>query len=71
MSRSVKGFTITLEKDINEETIEAVVSAISMFKGVSSVKPVMSDVDDHINRQQIKCEYRNKFLEFYKKELKD
>ena len=35
MSGAIKGFTITLEKDMHEDGVDAVVSAISMFKGGS------------------------------------
>ncbi len=71
MSRKIKGFTITLEEDISEEGIESVVSAIGMFKGVASVKPIESDYNDQMNRETIRYEFRSKFIAFYNDELKD
>jgi len=40
MTTRLKGFTITLEKDIREDDVEILIQTLKMIKGVVSVKPI-------------------------------
>ena len=71
MGKATKGFVITLEEDIKEEVVDSLVSAISLIRGIASVKPIESDYNDQMNRETIRYEFRSKFIEFYNDELKD
>ena len=69
MTNRIKGFTITLEKDIREDDIQPILDAIQMIKGVASVTSKVSDSVDHMARERVKSELRDKFYNFIQKEL--
>lgn len=64
MTERVKGFTVTLDKDIRVDDIEYVINAIKMIKHVSNVEPVISSPDDHIIENRVRAELRDKFYSF-------
>ena len=70
MTTRLKGFTITLEKDIREDDVEILIQTLKMIKGVVSVKPIESDVTDLMARERVKSEIRDKFWKFYDENLK-
>lgn len=70
MTDRVKGFTVTLEKDIRIDDVEVIMNAIRMIRGISDVSPCVSTIDDYMNRQIVKHEIREKFWKFYTEELK-
>jgi hypothetical protein len=70
MTDRVKGFTVSLEKDIRIDDVEIIMQAISMIKGVADVTPSVSNPDDHINRIMLKHKFLEKFYDFIEKELK-
>jgi hypothetical protein len=70
MTDRIKGFVVTLEEDMRIDDIDNILNAIRMIKGISSVEPSISNIDDHINRERIKSEYREQFIKFYKENLK-
>jgi hypothetical protein len=59
MSDRIKGFVVTLEKDIRDDDADEVKRAIAMIKGVASVDSSVANADDHINRMQIRTEIAN------------
>ncbi len=69
MTDIVKGFTITLEKDIREDDVEYILNAIKMIRGVADVEPSIVGSDDIMNRSRIRHELREKFYKFIKEEL--
>jgi len=69
MTDRIKGFTITLERDIRVDDVEFIQQAISMIRGVAHVEPSVSTHEDHMNRERIKFELRDKFYKFLKEEL--
>lgn len=69
MTDRIKGFTVTLEKDIREDDVEVITQAISMIKGVANVEPSISTIEDQFARQRVKSELREKFWKFYQEEL--
>jgi hypothetical protein len=66
MTDRVKGFTVTLEKDIRIDDVQAIMQSILMIRGVADVEASISTSDDHMNRQMIKAELRNKIFEILK-----
>lgn len=60
MTDRVKGLVVTLGRPNREDDVSRLVDAISMFEGVVSVKAVTDGVDDHINRQMVMNEMREK-----------
>lgn len=69
MTEKVKGFTVTLEKDIRIDDVESIMQAILMIRGIANVEASISTSEDHMNRERIRREFREKFLKFYKEEL--
>jgi hypothetical protein len=63
MTERVKGFTVTLEKDIRIDDVEVIMQAIRMIRGIANVEPS----DDIINRE--KYELRGKFYKFVQNRL--
>lgn len=70
MTTRLKGFTITLEKDIREDDAEILIQVLKMIKGIVSVKPIESDPSDAMARERVKSEIRDKFWKFYDESLK-
>jgi hypothetical protein len=52
------GYVVTLARDIREDDAEAVIAAISMVKGVVSVKPVVADIEMHITKERRDSDWR-------------
>jgi hypothetical protein len=70
MTDRIKGFAVTLEEDMRIDDIDNIINAIRMIKGIASVEPSISNIDDDINRERIKSEFRDEFIKFYKEKLK-
>lgn len=62
MSDRIKGFVVVLGKDYKDEDAEQIKQAISMLKGVISVKESVADAEDHMNRERIRSEYAKKLI---------
>lgn len=54
MTDRVKGFTVTLERDIREDDFQRILEAVEMIKGVLHVEPVLVTSEDFMIRQRIK-----------------
>lgn len=50
----IKGFTVTLERDIRAEDFERIHEAVEMLKGVLHVEPTLTTGVDHITRMRLK-----------------
>lgn len=48
MSDRVNGFIVVLDRDYNDDDIEATINAIKQIKGVISVKPNVATPNDEI-----------------------
>lgn len=70
MTDRVKGFTVTLDRDIRADDVEVIAQAIRMIKCVIHVEPSIVTAEDHMNRVRIKYELRDKFLKVIEEELK-
>ncbi len=69
MTDRVKGFTVTLEKDMRIDDVETIIQAIRMIRGIVDVAPSITNSDDHMNRERIRYELRDKFYKFMNEEL--
>lgn len=69
MTDRVKGFTITLDRDIRVDDIEHIQKALEMVKGVAHVEPSISTSEDHIARMRVEGEIRTKLFKFIQDEL--
>ena len=65
MTDRLKGFTITLEKDIRDDAADGIMNALKMGKGVAGVKPLTKNPVDDMARIRVYGEMREKFLQFY------
>jgi hypothetical protein len=69
MTDRVKGFTVTLDKDIRIDDVEVILNAIAMIKHVAYVEPSISTSEDHFAQQRLRFELRDKFYDFMKENL--
>ena len=69
MTDRVKGFTVTLEKDIRIDDVQIVLNALKMIKYVAHVEPSITTSEDHFTEQRLRFELREKFYDFMKDNL--
>lgn len=69
MTDRVKGFVVTLEKDIRIDDVESLMQAIRHMRGIANVEPSISNPDDSINQSRIKSELRGKMYDFIKENM--
>lgn len=60
MSDRVKGFVVTLAKDIKDEDATRIADAIRCLHGVLTVRDSIASPDDHMNRDRIRDELSKK-----------
>lgn len=60
MTYRLKGLTVALTHDIDEDDAQCIINAILMIKDVASVTTSVVDSEDWINRQQIRHEVTSK-----------
>ena len=70
MSDKVKGFVVTLEKDVRLDDVELLMQTIRYMRGVANVEPSIVDSSDWINQQRVKTELREKMYQFIADNLK-
>ncbi len=66
MTDRVKGFVVTLDKDMRVDDVEAIKQAIEMIKGVANVDSAISNFDDVMNRAVVRQELISKLWEVLK-----
>ena len=68
MSDRIKGFIVTLDKDLSEEASDYVLKAIQMVKGVLAVESITADLmgDEHIRTRTL-IKLQDDVLEVFKK----
>jgi len=59
----VNALTVVLDKDYREDDIQAMVDAISLFKGVITVKYDVAGPETYIAIQRAKNELRSRILD--------
>ena len=60
MTERVKGFTVTLSKDIREDDFEYILNAVKMIRGVAHVEPTLAAPQDHAIRVRFKMELQQR-----------
>ena len=70
MTDRIKGFIVTLDKDIREDDIDEIVTALKMVKRVADVTPMKSEFVDQQARARVRVEIRDKFYEFMTEVMK-
>lgn len=68
MTDRVKGFTVTLERDIRDDDFKRIGKAVEMIKGVLHVEPSITTGDDFMVRQQVKHEMTMKIYKALKED---
>ena len=63
MSNDIKGVVVTFDHDLHEDTAARVIEAIKMIVGVASVHPSVSNIDDLMNREQVRRELIDKLFD--------
>ncbi len=67
MSERFNSVTVVLEQDVSEEHADVITSAISMIRGVLSVKANQVDPGaDYLARERVKSELHRKLFEVLK-----
>ena len=60
MTDRYNALVVVLERDIRSDDAEDIISALRMVKGVSSVTPNVSSLQDHIARARARTELAEK-----------
>jgi hypothetical protein len=63
MSDRHAGYIVTLEKNVKDEDSEATMDAIRQLRGVVDVRPIVSDVQHHTARMQVRAELGVRLME--------
>lgn len=63
MTDRLKGLTVTFEDDIRADDAEQIIEAIQMIKGVLDVTPTVRTGEDHMNRERIRHEMRERLYD--------
>jgi hypothetical protein len=58
MTDRLAGYIVTLAEDVRVDDAEDITKAIGMVKGVSSVKPIVADLQLHMAEDRIKHNYQ-------------
>lgn len=56
MSDRIKGLVVTLDRDVREDDLHELVTAIKCFRLVADVSPSVTDIEDLMKRQRIRNE---------------
>ena len=57
MTDKINSLIVTLEKDMREDDAQEIISAVSMIKGVLSVKPnIALPIDEHVAKERLKTD---------------
>jgi hypothetical protein len=54
MTDRVKGFTVTLERDVRDDDFQRIKEAVEMIYGVQHVEPSIVTPEDHMSRTRLK-----------------
>lgn len=63
MTDRIKGFTVTLDKDVGEDNADKIRQAILSLKYVAAVNSSVVDSNDLINRQRVRMELGKKIID--------
>lgn len=60
MTERLKGVLVAFDHDIRADDAEDIIKAIRLLRGVLSVAPVPTDPADHMNRELVRQEFRDR-----------
>jgi len=63
MTNRFNSLTVVLDKDIRDDDAEYILNAMEMIKGVLSVKPKVSNIEDHVAYERAVRDLRQKIDE--------
>lgn len=63
MSDRLKGIVVTFKNDIKDEDAEDILTAIRMVKGVLSVKPLITNYEQHIAEERVRHEIHKQLFD--------
>lgn len=66
MTDRYNALTVVLDRDIREDDSELLINAIRMLRGVLSVNPNVSDLQDHVAIMRVKQELTQKLYDALK-----
>jgi len=66
MTDRLKGFVVTLDNDYRTDDAEPIVNALKQIKGVLSVRPLVTDLNDHLARELVRQQLIQKLWEALK-----
>jgi hypothetical protein len=62
MSASFPGFVVVLDRDIGEERMEIIKSMLAQLRGVISVEPVQSNIEQQVAYERARIELGQKLI---------
>lgn len=62
MTARVKGFTVTLDRDVREDDFQRIQEAVEMIVGVLNVEPVLATPNDFMVRTRLKHDITRNIL---------
>jgi hypothetical protein len=71
MTDRIKGVLITFEKDIRDDDAEPIIQTLKMIKGVLTVKPYVTHMEDYMLYQKGHLDARRAMFDFLKKDPKN
>lgn len=54
------GYIVTLASDTREDDAEATIAALSMIKGVISVRPIVANLDQQVAMVRVDAQWRER-----------
>lgn len=66
MSDRHAGFVVTLDQDLKDEDAEEIANAIRCLQHVVTVRPVVSNIEMHLCREQVRHELMQKLWDVLK-----
>jgi hypothetical protein len=68
MTDRIKGVLITFEKDIRDDDAQPIIECLKMIKGVSTVKPYVTGMEDYMLYQKGHMDARIEMFNYLKKD---
>lgn len=70
MSDKICGFIVVMEKDLGDEYSESLKNVFLHIKGVSEIRPIVSDLNTDIGQARGRMEMKEKILELLREDFK-
>jgi len=71
MTDRIKGFYVSLERDVREDDCEPLIQAVRMLRGVGAVTTVLVDASDWMNRERATRELETRLWDALRPERKE